>query len=81
MTVQTMTRTRADRWRLLDDQLARRILVIDGAMGTMIQRHGLGEEDFRGERFRDAPGSLVGANDLLSVTRPDIIGGIHAPTP
>lgn len=54
-----------------------RILVLDGAMGTMIQRHPLSEEDFRGERFKDHPDLLKGNNDLLSLTRPDIIKGIH----
>lgn len=55
-----------------------RILVLDGAMGTMIQRHKLEEEDFRGERFKDHKSSLKGNNDLLSITRPDIIKEIHA---
>lgn len=54
-----------------------RILVLDGAMGTMIQRHTLSEQDFRGERFSDHPSDLKGNNDLLSLTRPDIIKGIH----
>ena len=54
-----------------------RILVLDGAMGTMIQRHKLSEEDFRGEKFKDHPYDLKGNNDLLSLTRPEIIKGIH----
>jgi len=54
-----------------------RILVIDGAMGTMIQRHRLTEADFRGDRFADHPRDLKGNNDLLSITRPDVIAGIH----
>lgn len=54
-----------------------RVLVLDGAMGTMIQRHQLGEEDFRGEEFKHLPGVLKGCNDLLVLTRPDIISGIH----
>ncbi len=54
-----------------------RILVLDGAMGTMIQRHKLEEEDFRGQRFADHPTSVKGNNDLLSITRPDIIKDIH----
>ncbi|MEX0813828.1 MAG: homocysteine S-methyltransferase family protein [Chitinophagales bacterium] len=58
--------------------LKNRILVLDGAMGTMIQRHKLEEEDFRGERFKDHPSSLKGNNDLLSISQPDIIKGIHA---
>ncbi len=57
--------------------MAERILIIDGAMGTMIQRHDLTEDDFRGERFADHPGDLKGNNDLLSITRPDVIRGIH----
>ena len=57
--------------------LTKRILVLDGAMGTMIQRYKLTEEDFRGEVFEDHQYSLKGNNDLLSVTRPDIIKDIH----
>ena len=57
--------------------LARRILVLDGAMGTMIQRHGLTEADFRGDRFGDHGCDLKGDNDLLVLTRPDVIAGIH----
>src|SRR6195952_2954769 len=59
-------------------ELEKRILVIDGAMGTMIQRYQLTEKDFRGERFRDHPSDLQGNNDLLNITRPDIIKAIHA---
>lgn len=54
-----------------------RILILDGAMGTMIQRYTLTEEDFRGEVFKDHGGSLQGNNDLLNITRPDIIFEIH----
>src|SRR5262245_85956 len=61
----------------LEQLLARRILVLDGAMGTMIQRHKLTEADFRGERFKDHPRELRGNNDLLVLTRPDVISGIH----
>ena len=57
--------------------LARRILVLDGAMGTMIQSYGLAEEDFRGDVYPDHPDALFGANDLLSVTRPELIQEIH----
>jgi 5-methyltetrahydrofolate--homocysteine methyltransferase len=57
--------------------LAERILVIDGAMGTMIQRHKLTDADFRGDRFKDHPYDLKGNNDLLSITQPDIIKSIH----
>jgi 5-methyltetrahydrofolate--homocysteine methyltransferase len=57
--------------------LARRIAIIDGAMGTMIQRHALTEADFRGERFASHPKDLKGNNDLLVLTRPDVIRTIH----
>ena len=57
--------------------LGEKILVIDGAMGTMIQRHKLSEKDFRGERFKDHPYDLKGNNDLLSITQPEIIKAIH----
>jgi 5-methyltetrahydrofolate--homocysteine methyltransferase len=57
--------------------LRERILVLDGAMGTMIQRHKLEEADFRGDRFKDHKHPLKGNNDLLSLTRPDIIKDIH----
>ncbi|HCN82644.1 MAG TPA: methionine synthase, partial [Sphingobacteriaceae bacterium] len=59
------------------EELKKRILVIDGAMGTMIQHYGLTEEDFRGERFKDHPCDLKGNNDMLNITRPDIIKAIH----
>ena len=59
------------------ESLKERILVLDGAMGTMIQRYKLEEEDFRGELLKDRPGSLKGNNDLLSLTRPDVIKEIH----
>ncbi len=61
----------------IQDILKERILVLDGAMGTMIQRHPLEEVDFRGERFKDHPHLVKGNNDLLSITRPDIIKEIH----
>ena len=54
-----------------------RILILDGAMGTMIQQYNLKEEDFRGERFAHIPGQLKGNNDLLCLTRPDVIQDIH----
>lgn len=57
--------------------LEEKILVLDGAMGTMIQNHNLTEKDFRGERFKDYQHDLKGNNDLLSITQPDIIKGIH----
>ncbi|NLE65527.1 MAG: dihydropteroate synthase, partial [Elusimicrobia bacterium] len=58
--------------------LQKRILILDGAMGTMVQRHKLTESDYRGERFKDWARDLKGNNDLLSLTRPDVIGSIHA---
>ena len=61
----------------LRDLFSKRIALLDGAMGTMIQRHSLTEADFRGERFKDHAHDLKGNNDLLSITRPDIIKGIH----
>ncbi|HJW71130.1 MAG TPA: methionine synthase [Candidatus Binatia bacterium] len=61
----------------LRELLGRRILVLEGAMGTMIQRHGLSEQDYRGARFADHPHDLKGNNDLLVLTRPDVIVGIH----
>ena len=61
----------------LSQALEERILIIDGAMGTMIQAAGLAEPDYRGERFADHPGDLKGNNDLLCLTRPDLIAGIH----
>lgn len=61
----------------LRQALSQRILVLDGAMGTMIQAEKLKEADFRGERFQDHPGDLAGNNDLLTLTRPDVIRKIH----
>ncbi len=61
----------------LHDALADHIVILDGAMGTMIQRYGLEEEDYRGDRFADYDRPLKGANDLLCLTRPDLIKTIH----
>jgi 5-methyltetrahydrofolate--homocysteine methyltransferase len=61
----------------IEDILKERIMVLDGAMGTMIQRHPLEEKDFRNEQLKDHPHPLKGNNDLLSITRPDIIKEIH----
>lgn len=61
----------------IEQAIARRILVLDGAMGTMIQRRGLTEDDFRGEEFRNHPIRLQGNNDMLVLTRPDVIAAIH----
>ncbi len=64
-------------FEILDRLLTERVLVLDGAMGTMIQQHKLGESDFRGARFADWPRDLKGNNDLLTLSRPDIIRAIH----
>jgi len=61
----------------LPDLLRQRIVILDGAMGTMIQRYKLGEADYRGERFKDHPRDLKGNNELLLFTRPDVISEIH----
>jgi 5-methyltetrahydrofolate--homocysteine methyltransferase len=66
-----------DRSQELSALLERRILILDGAMGTMIQQHKLGEADYRGDSFRGHPKDLKGNNDLLVLTRPDVVGGIH----
>jgi 5-methyltetrahydrofolate--homocysteine methyltransferase len=63
--------------RLLDELLSQRIAVLDGAMGTMIQRQRLEERDFRGDRFADHGVDLKGDNDVLVLTRPDVIRAIH----
>ncbi|KAF1710571.1 5-methyltetrahydrofolate--homocysteine methyltransferase [Pseudoxanthomonas kalamensis DSM 18571] len=88
MSAPTLPWLHPQRVALLQQALRERILIIDGAMGTMIQRHALEEADFRGTRFADGfdtqagpdaqvPHDLKGNNDLLTLTRPDIIGGIH----
>jgi 5-methyltetrahydrofolate--homocysteine methyltransferase len=61
----------------LRELLAERILILDGAVGTMFQREQLGEDDYRGERFRDHPSSLQGDADILSLTRPDLVEKVH----
>ena len=68
---------RPDRVRELRRLLGERVLVLDGAMGTVIQSYKLGEADYRGERFRDWSRDLKGNNDLLVLTRPEVIGEIH----
>ncbi len=62
----------------IESLLGERILVLDGAMGTMLQAYKFEEEDYRGERFRDYPTPLKGNNDLLSLTQPEAIKEIHA---
>src|SRR5437762_11319270 len=61
----------------IKSELGKRILIIDGAMGTMIQQHQLSEADYRGERFKDWKHDLKGNNDLLTITQPQIIKDIH----
>ena len=68
---------RRQRIEVLQQALSERILLLDGAMGTMIQGFGLDEDDFRGDRFRDWQKDLKGNNDLLSITRPNVIRDIH----
>ena len=63
--------------KTISQVVSERILILDGAMGTMIQQYNLKEEDFRGERFAHIPGQLKGNNDLLCLTRPDVIQDIH----
>jgi len=72
--MQPQPASRSDRFTALLEQ---RLVILDGAMGTMIQRHRLGEREFRGERFADWPSDLRGNNDLLAITQPQIIAGIH----
>lgn len=69
--------TMSDRADLLKQLLAERILILDGAMGTMIQSYKLSESDYRGERFADFPHDLKGNNDLLCLTKPEVIRAIH----
>jgi 5-methyltetrahydrofolate--homocysteine methyltransferase len=70
-------RTREERLLLLRPLLRERILVLDGATGTLIQRYGLTEADFRGARFRDHPRDVRGDTDLLCLTRPDVVRAVH----
>ena len=63
--------------KALEEAASRRILILDGAMGTMIQRHKFEEADFRGARFNDHAKDLRGNNDLLTLTQPDAIKAIH----
>ncbi|WP_334164885.1 homocysteine S-methyltransferase family protein [Phenylobacterium sp.] len=69
--------TRQDRIAALKAAARERILILDGSWGVMIQKRGLDEADYRGDRFADAPGQLKGNNDLLCLTRPDIIADLH----
>ena len=73
----TDTALRPDATAQLQQTLGQRIMVMDGGMGTMIQREGLSEEEFRGERFADWPSDLRGNNDLLCLTRPELVVRLH----
>lgn len=72
-----MNRPESKSFKLLREMLAENILILDGAMGTMIQRYKLEEQDFRGDHFKDHHKDLKGNNDLLCLTRPDVISTIH----
>lgn len=65
------------RYKLIRPLLSQRILLLDGAMGSLIQQVGLSEEDFRGDLFKNHPCPLKGDNDVLAITRPDVIRDIH----
>lgn len=69
--------TREERLAYLETESKKRIIILDGAMGTMIQRYGLTEADYRGSRFADWPQDVKGNNDLLSITKPEVIKEIH----
>ena len=61
---------------MIQDEITKRVLILDGAMGTVIQEYGLNEQDFRGNRFQDILGQMKGNNDVLNLTRPDVIKDI-----
>ena len=62
---------------MIQQEITKRILILDGAMGSVIQEYGLDEKDFRGDRFQNLPGLIKGNNDILNLTRPDVIGDIY----
>ncbi len=64
-------------WQKIQQAIDERILILDGAMGTMLQTHKLAEEDFRGQKFADWPSPLRGNNDLLNITKPDVVRKVH----
>ena len=76
-TISSMKPIHCTRGQALPGILAKRIAILDGAMGTMIQRFRLDESQYRGERFKDFPKDVKGNNELLSLTRPDVIRDIH----
>src|SRR3954470_18879431 len=69
--------TRTERIKALKAAAKERVLILDGSWGVMFQKRGLAEADYRGERFKDHPGQMKGNNDILCLTRPDIIAGLH----
>ncbi|OGU41612.1 MAG: methionine synthase [Ignavibacteria bacterium GWB2_35_12] len=73
-----MKKSKSNKFNLLSDLLQKRILVLDGAMGTMVQRYKVSEQDFRGERFKSHTIDLKGNNDILVLTKPDVIREIHS---
>ena len=77
MNISTISANFTERGQALANLLQERIVLLDGAMGTMIQGYNLNEQDYRNARLTDAPGELKGNNDVLSLTRPDIIEDIH----
>src|SRR6478672_7881271 len=77
LTIVIITLLKDRNMKNIRELLNERILIIDGAMGTMIQRYKLTEPDYRGERFKDWPSDVKGNNDLLSITQPQIITEIH----
>jgi len=70
-------KTREERIAHLKKEVKERVLILDGAMGTMIQRYKLQEEDYRGERFKDHEYDVKGNNELISLVQPDILRDIH----
>ena len=69
--------TRQDRIAALKQAAKERVLILDGSWGVMFQKRGLSEDDYRGERFKDHVGQMKGNNDILCLTRPDIVGELH----
>ena len=72
-----MTADLGPRYEALLRELERRVLVIDGAMGTLLQAHGLSEEEYRGERLKDWPREVKGNHELLNLSRPDVVEAAH----
>jgi 5-methyltetrahydrofolate--homocysteine methyltransferase len=75
--VTTASTTRAERIAALKQAAKQRVLILDGSWGVMFQKRGLSEEDYRGDRFKAHHGQMKGNNDILCLTRPDIVGELH----